>query len=74
VWADDLAHDTVSALHPNAAAWYRKQEPTFSDAIAAVQRVLWAPPNFSMPRQPGETLTITAGLLNRLFLTLCLAA
>jgi hypothetical protein len=20
---------------PNAAAWYRKQEPTFSDAIAA---------------------------------------
>jgi hypothetical protein len=23
---------------PNAAAWYRKQEPTFSDAIAAVRR------------------------------------
>ncbi len=74
VWADDLARDTVSALRPNAAAWYRKQEPTFSDAIAAVRRVLWAPPNFSMSRQQGETVTITAGLLNRLFLTLCLAA
>jgi hypothetical protein len=63
-----------SALCPNAAAWYRKQEPTFSDAIAAVRRVLWAPPNLSMSRQPGETITIPAALLNRVFQTLCLAA
>jgi hypothetical protein len=74
VWADDLARGTPTVMRPNGAAWYRKQEPTFSDAIAAVRRVLWTPPNFSMSRQPGETLTITAGLLNRLFLTLCLAA
>ncbi len=74
VWADDLARDNATVLRPNTAAWYRKQEPTFSDAIAAVRRVLWAPPNFSMSRRQGETVTITAGLLNRLFLTLCLAA
>ena len=54
VWADGLARDTATALRPNAAAWYRKQEPTFSDAIAAVRRVLWAPPNFSMSRQSGR--------------------
>ena len=74
VWADGLARETASALRPNAAAWYRKQEPTFSDAIAAVRRMLWAPPNFSMSRQPAETVTIAASLLNRVFQTLCLAA
>ena len=51
VWADGLARDAADALRPNAAAWYRKSEPTFSDAIAAVRRVLWSPPNFSMSRQ-----------------------
>ena len=74
VWADGLARDATNALRPNVAAWYRKSEPTFSDAIAAVRRVLWAPPNLSMSRQPGETIAIAAGLLNRVFQTLCLAA
>ena len=67
VWADGLARATATALRPNTAAWYRKQEPTFSDAIAAVRRTLWVPPDFSMSRQPGETVTIAAGLLNRVF-------
>jgi hypothetical protein len=48
-------------LRPNAAAWYRKREPTFSDAIAAVRRVLWWPPDLSMSRQPGDVIEITAG-------------
>jgi hypothetical protein len=74
VWADALARDNAAALRANAAAWYRKQEPTFSDAIAAVRRVLWAPPDFSTSRQPGKTVKIATGLLNRLFETLCLAA
>jgi len=74
VWADGLARDTTTALRPNAAVWYRKQEPTFSDAIAAVRRVLWFPPDLSMSRQPGEVIEITAGLLNRVSQTLCLAA
>ncbi len=39
VWADGVARDIATTLRPNAAAWYRKQEPTFSDAIAAVRRV-----------------------------------
>jgi hypothetical protein len=74
VWADGLVRDTTTALRPNAAAWYRKQEPTFSDAIAAVRRVLWCPPNFSMSRQIGDIIEIPTSLLNRVFQTLCLAA
>jgi hypothetical protein len=74
VWADDLARDTVGALRPNAAAWYRKQEPTFSDAIAAVRRALWTPPHLSMSRQAGETVTIPTNFLKRVLQTLCLAA
>jgi hypothetical protein len=74
VWADGLVRETATALRPNAAGWYRKHEPTFSDAIAAVRRVLWSLPDSSMSRQPGETSTIPATLLNRVFQTLCLAA
>ena len=74
LWADDLAHNTAAALRPNATVWYRKNEPTFSDAIAAVRRVLWCPPDFSISRTSGETVQIPAALLNRVFQTLCLAA
>jgi hypothetical protein len=73
VWADELARNTPPALRPNIAAWYRKDQPTFSDAIAAVRRVLWCPPDLSMSRKPGETVEIPANLLNRVFQTLCLA-
>ena len=73
IWAYSLVRDAASALRPNTAAWYRKQEPTFSDAIAAVRRVLWAPPNLSMSRPADETIKIPAVLLNRVLQTLCLA-
>ncbi|WP_223427226.1 hypothetical protein [Tateyamaria pelophila] len=38
LWACDLLS---SASTPYAAAWYRKTNLTFSDAIASVRRVLW---------------------------------
>jgi hypothetical protein len=74
VWADSLARDAGSVLRPHAAVWYHKQEPTFSDAIAAVRRVLWAPPDLSMSRQQGETVIMPVTLVKRVFQTLCLAA
>ena len=52
VWADGLDRDATNALRPNGAAWYNKSEPTFSDAIAAVRRVLWAP--LILVHVPGE--------------------
>jgi hypothetical protein len=74
VWADGLAREAGGALPAHAAAWYSKHEPTFSDAIAAVRRVLWTVPNLSMSRKPGEIITIPTNFLNRVFQTLCLAA
>lgn len=74
LWADDLARNTAAALRPNATAWYRKDEPTFSDAIAAVRRVFWCPPDFFISRTSRETVEIPIALLNRVFQTLCLAA
>ncbi|MBV8097424.1 MAG: hypothetical protein JO110_30105 [Acetobacteraceae bacterium] len=74
VWAAGLPRDTPKVPRANTAAWYSKQEPAFSDAIAAVRRVLWSPPDLSISRQPGETVRITVGFLNRLFQTLCMAA
>ena len=75
VWADGLARDAADALRPNVAAWYSRVRSQRSVMpIAAVRRVLWAPPNFSMSRQTGETITIATGLLNKVNETLCLAA
>lgn len=74
LWADSLVRIAPATLRPNAAAWYHKREPTFSDAIAAVRRVLWCPPDFSMSRWADETVTIPASLLKRFVQTLCLAA
>ncbi len=74
LWADDLARNTATALPLNATAWYRKHKPTFSDAIAAVRRMLWCPPNYAISRTSAETVQMPAALLNRVFQTLCLAA
>jgi|SRR5271165_446352 len=74
LWAHGLmaAPDTAVRTHP--AAWYHKSQPTFSDAIAAVRRVLWAPKGFSMSRHQTESVEIPARLPKRLVETLCLAA
>jgi hypothetical protein len=74
VWAHGLTQQPSTAVGPHAAAWYKKQQPTFSDAIAAVRRVLWSPPSFSMSRQGSERIEIPVTLLNRFVETLCLAA
>jgi hypothetical protein len=54
LWADDPTRFTGAALRPNATGWYRKNEPTFSDAIAAERRVLWCPPVFSVRGDPAK--------------------
>jgi len=70
VRADGLTRIAPATLTPNAAAWYDKEDPTFSDAIAAVRRVLWCPPDFPMSRQAGDNVIIPGGSLKRLVQTL----
>ena len=74
VWAHGLMQTSSAVVRPHAAAWYKKREPTFSDAIAAVRRVLWSPPDLSISRCGSQSVKIPAALLNRFIETLCLAA
>jgi hypothetical protein len=41
LWAAELAAKTA-ALPALGAAWYKKLDPTFADALAVVRRTLWA--------------------------------
>jgi len=74
LWASALAASDNRLLRPQAAAWYDKKDPTFSDAIAAVRRRLWLPADFSMSWPMTDAITIPARLLKRLVQTLSLAA
>lgn len=65
------AAEAKAALHPRTAVWYAKEEPTFSDAIATVRRVLWAFPNFSISRKKPENVEIPGALLQRLIEAVC---
>ena len=74
IWAHGLMDVPATAVRPHPAAWYQKSQPTFSDAIAAVRRVLWTPKDFCMSRLQTESVEIPARLLQRLVETLCRAA
>lgn len=72
LWAADPT--IVANLRPRSAAWYQKREPSFSDAIAAVRRLLWSMPNLSMSRLDPHRVEIPIDLWQRLTETLCYAA
>jgi len=74
VWASGLARANGGNLRLHAAAWYDKKEATFTDAIAAVRRVLWAPPDLSMSRTMTDTVLMPVSLLKRFVETLSIAA
>ena len=71
-----LAHQ-LSAAQPfpvRTAAWYRKRQPTFSDAMALVRRYLWL--NTKFPNSPAQTtpIPIPEPVLHTLIDALCYAA
>src|SRR3954447_18829895 len=55
----------------DAAYWYPKRAPTFSDALAAVRAELWRGEAFATSRSDPEGTRIPAGLLERLLLVAC---
>jgi len=48
----------------DATAWYKKQKPAFSGAIAAVRRLLWHKFDFSISDKQTEMVNIPKPLLN----------
>ncbi|MCW2240364.1 IS701 family transposase [Azospirillum canadense] len=69
LWADRLAADR--GLQPDGVRWYRKAEPTFSDALALVRRELWTAPTFATSRQNRDNAEIPTKLLDRLIHVAC---
>ena len=51
-------------LQINTSAWYKKEKPTFSDAIAAVRRLLWQNINFSTSDNQSDMIKIPKPLLS----------
>ena len=72
LWAADPK--IIGSLSARSAAWYQKREPSFSDAIAAVRRLLWSAPNISISRRDPDGVEIPAALWERLTEALCYAA
>jgi hypothetical protein len=62
------------AMPVRTRAWYRKAQPTFSDAVALVRPQWWAAEVFSMSRSEADVEKIPPPVLERLTEALCYAA
>jgi hypothetical protein len=69
VWASEI--QARRGLPLNAARWYPKRTPTFSDALATIRAELWRAEAFAISRSNGEDTKTTAGLLERLLFVAC---
>jgi len=69
LWAAEAK--ATFTLNVRTAAWYAKEQPTFSDAIATVRRVLWTTPNLPISRSNPENVEIPTALLQRLIEAVC---
>ena len=69
VWAAEI--QARRGLPLDAAYWYPKRAPTFSDALAAVRAELWRAEAFATSRSDPDGTKIPAGLLERLLLVAC---
>ena len=70
--AQELAQE--KRLTTKSTAWYAKEVATFSDAIAAVRRYLWADQHFQTSKTEAEMIKIPRAFIERLTDTLCYAA
>lgn len=64
----------AQAMPVRTAAWYEKEQPTFSDAITLVRRCLWSNWHFSISAQNIDLAKIPRSLLERFIDALCYAA
>ena len=71
-----LAHERMAdpAAMTRQAAWYRKERPTFADALALVRRELWRHQTFHTSSCACEVIKVPRALVERLTEALCYAA
>jgi len=65
---------TRTRLAVSAAAWYRKQQPTFADTLAAVRREIWGAQGFSISRVTSNKRKLPNRLREGIAYALCHAA
>lgn len=61
----------AAPLMPRSAAWYVKEQITFSDALSVVRQALWRSQGFSMSCSDPDITILPRPLFQRLFDTLC---
>ena len=64
----------AQAMPVRTSAWYRKTQPTFSDALALVRRQLWAAQGFATSRSDRDSAKTIDPIVSRLADALCYAA
>ena len=71
-----LAHERMTdpAGATRRAAWYRKDRPTFADALALVRRELWRHQTFHTSSCACEVIKVPRAVVERLTETLCYVA
>ena len=72
LWADELHRG--AAILPRAAAWYAKRAATFSDALAAVRRAIWADAALRTSATDRDPAKVPRAVLDRLTDLACYAA
>lgn len=56
LWANSLFKSRLVKTQPTA--WYKKEQPTFSDALAAVRTQIWQQKQFDLSEEQGEMIKI----------------
>jgi hypothetical protein len=72
IWANSLPKSKLLAIQPTA--WYHKEQPTFSDALAAVRVQIWEQRKFCISDQQSDIIQIPRALLSELTTLLARAA
>jgi hypothetical protein len=71
-----LAHERMAdpVQATRQAAWYRKDHPTFGDALALIRRELWRHQTFHMSSCADEVIKVPRAFVERLTEALCYVA
>ena len=70
--ANALIKDQTKVVR--TAAWYAKEQPTFSDALALVRRCMWSSCHFQTSESESDVVKIPRSLFERLTDAVCYAA
>lgn len=65
---------STESMPVRRAAWYRKEQATFSDTIALVRRCLWESARFSMSDEEADMVKVPRALVERLTEAMCYTA